>query len=166
MELAVGPDSLVIGTSVLTLLGTLVGLMGLRVQQLATYRGLATIGFIVAFISTAYMLVSVLASLPINPADNSLGTQVFIGTLLMCLGLILIGVAYLQSGVLPPWASTALIIGMVLYMLLGIGGFIVSIITGVPTFYVAATAADDYMFGCIWLVLGYAIWLRWRAATS
>jgi hypothetical protein len=55
---APAPLTLYLGAFALTQVGTLVGLMGLRMQQGASYRVLATAGFLLASISIAFLLIS------------------------------------------------------------------------------------------------------------
>jgi hypothetical protein len=143
---------LIAGPLLLVNVGTLVGLMGLRMQQVASYRGLATAGFLVAAISIACLLI-INVVLLITSAFVGPGLLILIWVLL-CLGFILIGVAYLRARVLPPWASIALILGVVLQPIVGVAARDSYLMESVATF----------VFGFIWLALSYAIWLRRRAA--
>jgi hypothetical protein len=142
--------------------GTLVGLVGLGIQQAASYRGLRTIGFLVAFISLACLLVYhaflvfIGGPTTYSPPPAWLITLDNVLVLLEHIGFVLIGIAYLGARVVPPWVSIAFILGAGLLPVFDFGF--------APGDKVLMPSAANCVFGCIWIVLGYALWPNPRAA--
>jgi len=134
-----------LGTAVFSAayLGMLGGLVGLHARQMDGYGRLGTAGFLLAFVGGALAFVGQATSgiLPQNGtlgwlfSDPGFGFQA--GILLTSLGLVLMGIATLRTGVLPRWCGFGLV-ALVIFLALGAyGGFVVA--------------------GLIWLALGYAL---------
>jgi hypothetical protein len=125
-------------------LGVLGGLVGLHARQMDSYGRLGRAGFLLAFVGAALAFVGQATS-AIFPQNGTLGWLFsdpgfgfMVGILCMSLGLVLLGVATLRTGVLPRWCGFGLIALVVFSALGAYGGFLV--------------------VGLIWLALGYALW--------
>ena len=62
------------------------------------------------------------------------------GTLLLFLGMLVLGVATIRARVLPVWAGAVVMVGVV-------------------ALFMAADAAGMVIFGLAWIAVGYALWL-------
>src|SRR5215203_2718761 len=134
-----------LGTAVFSAayLGMLGGLAGLHARQMDSYGRLGRAGFLVAFVGAALAFVGQATSgiFPQNGtlgwlfSDPGFGFQA--GVILTSLGLLLMGIATMRTGLLPWWCGFGLI-NLVIFLALGAyGGFVVA--------------------GLIWLALGYAL---------
>jgi hypothetical protein len=124
------------------LLGTLGGLVSLHLRQATSYGRPGIVGFSLTLIGTTILLTSNVLFL-LGLAWPVLSVR-FYGTLLLSVGLILLGVATLRARVLPRWCGAVLLVGVVpVFSWLGLpfGAFL-----------------GWVMLGLIWLALGYILW--------
>ncbi len=125
--------------------GMLAALMGLHLRQRPSYGRLGTVGFVVAFVGTAFLLLSTVIWLLTTGAE-----RVFIDLLFSSWGLAvlvgfpLLGVATFRAGVLPRWCGLLLIAWIVYF----------PVIFTLVDFYGEARA----LFGLVFLAVGYALW--------
>jgi hypothetical protein len=124
--------------------GMLAALIGLRVVQARSLGRLGRVGFVVAFIGTALVLVSTLLVLIfLDRAGETVLTLLFIsGWIGSLVGFVLFGTATYTTRVLPRWAGLLL----VAYPLIIIVGFPVE--------------GPLILVGLLWLALAYALWTR------
>jgi hypothetical protein len=147
------------------------GLVGLYARQADRIGWLGLIGFVLAFIGTAFVgaiVFMVAALLPliaatspavINQATTPPVFAVLILVLGYGLGYILFGVATMRAGVLPRWSGLLLIIGVSLFM-----------ISEAPLFdrmlsHVIVTLGD-IVFGLGLAWMGFALWSEKRVPVS
>jgi hypothetical protein len=158
------PAHLIYWVSAILMLFSLIGLYARQVEK-AGWLGL--VGFVLAFIGTAFVgSIFVMASTVIhlvaveNPAlFERVGTPstatVLVVVLGFSLGYILFGVASMRAGVLPRWSGLLLIIGVSFFM-----------ISEAPLFdrslsHVIVTVGD-VVFGLGLAWMGYALWSEQR----
>lgn len=145
----------------------LFGLVGLYSRQVEKTRWLGLVGFVLAFIGTAFVgsiFVMVSTVIPLIAAETpALFDQaatpptgaVLVVVLGFSLGYILFGVATMRAGVLPRWSGLLLIIGVSFF-----------IISEAPLFdrtisHVNVTIGD-VVFGLGLAWMGYALWSEKR----
>lgn len=132
--------------------GMLAALVGLHFLQAPNYGRLVTVGFVVAFVGTAFLLLSTVIWLLTAGAEGGLLDILFSsGGLAVLVGFPLLGVATFRAGVLPRWCGLLLIAWIVYFP------FIFFLVD----FYGEARA----LFGLVFLALGYALW-SWREAAA
>lgn len=124
--------------------GMLVALVGLHVRQAPVYGRLGTMGFVVAFTGTAFLLLSTVLWLLTVTEGTFLNMLFSSGALGVLVGFPLLGIASFRARVLPRWCGLLLIAWLVYFPLIF---FLVD-------FYGEARA----LFGLVWLALGYALW--------
>jgi hypothetical protein len=124
--------------------GMLVALVGLHVRQAPDYGRLGTLGSVVAFMGTAFLLLSTATWLLTSTEGIFLDILFSSGALGVLVGFPLIGIATFRAGVLPRWCGL-LLIGWLVYF---------PLIFFLVDFYGEARA----LFGLVWLALGYALW--------
>lgn len=139
------------GTTLLELVGTLVGLIGLHIQQDAISRKLGVTGLVVASMGVTYLLV--VRENILFTGDTPLGMVnplvVLAAQLARSLGFVLLGIAFLQARVLPRWIGLAFVVGGVVITTASLSmGYL-------PRFI---DSLFLLVFGPIWLALGYALW--------
>ena len=146
----------------------LFSLVGLYARQVEKTRWLGLVGFVLAFIGTAFVgsiffMVSTVVPLIAaeTPALFDRAATPPTGAVLLVvlgfsLGYILFGVATMRAGVLPRWSGLLLIVGVSLFM-----------ISEAPLFdrtlsHLIVTVGDGvFGLGLAWM--GYALWgLPWR----
>jgi hypothetical protein len=122
--------------------GMLAALVGLHVRQTLNYGRLGTAGFMVAFIGTAFVLLSTVSWLLVGENNAFVGLLFSLGLFVGWLaGFPLLGVATFRAKVLPRWCGLLLIAFFpVLFVLLSL--FPTGVIWN----------------GLVWLALGYALW--------
>lgn len=145
----------------------LFGLVGLYARQVEKTRWLGLVGFVLAFIGTAFVgsiFVMVSTVIPLIAAETpALFDQaatpptgaVLVVVLSFSLGYILFGVATMRAGVLPRWSGLLLIIGVSFF-----------IISEAPLFdrtisHVIVTIGD-VVFGLGLSWMGYTLWSEKR----
>jgi hypothetical protein len=80
-----------------------------------------------------------------NPAEHCLGLAVLgilvytPGTLLLSIGMLLLGIATVRARVLPRWCGVALIVGVV-------------------AMFIGAESGGMVLFGLVWVAVGYVLW--------
>lgn len=126
--------------------GMLAVLVGLHVRQAPSYGRLGVAGFVVAVVSTAFLLLSTVLWLLTHNGDGIVGLLFSLGGLGVLVGLPLLGVATLRAGVLPRWCGLLLVAWLVYFPLIF---FLVD-------FYGEARA----LFGLVFLALGCALWAQ------
>ena len=146
---------------IVTSIGAVGGAGRLLVQQGTRASGwLGTVGFAVAFAGSmlaliGHVLIFLIAS---GVLVGGFATQRFgiwdlgasLGLILLGVGLMLLGVATLQTKVLPRWVGVVLVVA-----------FPVS----VAIWFFLSTSSGLAAWGCTWLALGYALWPE-REATA
>jgi hypothetical protein len=145
----------------------LFGLVGLYARQVEKTRWLGLVGFVLAFIGTAYVgsiFVMVSTVIPLVAAETPAlfdraatpsTVTVLVVVLGFSLGYILFSVATMRAGVLPRWSGLLLIIGVSFFM-----------ISEAPLFdrtlsHVIVTVGD-VVFGLGLAWMGYALWSEKR----
>jgi hypothetical protein len=127
-------DYVLEGVFIIALIATLFGLMGLHALMQSRYGTTGTVGFWLAQVGTALMLVSALVTF--FAGQNSLGPIFLGGMLLALLGYIILGIAILRVKAWPLFAGLALIFGFPLSVFLN-------------------TLGGGILFGLTWLGVGY-----------
>ena len=139
---------------IVTSIGALGGVAGLLARQRTRGSGwLGTVGFAVAFAGsslamTGHVLIFLIAS---GVLEGGFATQRFgvwdlgasLGLVLLGVGLVILGVATLQTRVLPRWVGVVLVVA-----------FPVS----AAIWFFLSTYSGLAAFGCAWIALGYALW--------
>ncbi len=138
-------------TYIVALAGTLLGLAGLHAKQARSYGRLGVAGFLVAFMGNVLVLLGLVLSLSARGEiferellDQVLGLGLlgmFLGFVLLSVGLVVLGIASLLAGVLPRWCGVALILALPVSVALGNYG-------------------GRMVLGVVWLALGYILWSR------
>jgi len=145
----------------------LFSLVGLYARQVEKIRWLGLVGFVLAFIGTAYVgsiFVMVSTVIPLVAAETPAlfdraatpsTVTVLVVVLGFSLGYILFSVATMRAGVLPRWSGLLLIIGVSFFM-----------ISEAPLFdrtlsHVIVTVGD-VVFGLGLAWMGYALWSEKR----
>lgn len=127
---------------VLALAGTLGGIAGLHARQAPGYGRLGTVGFSLAFASTALLLAGlVLSFLPVGSGASGpafLDWALGLGLCGALVGFVLLGVATLRLGALPEWCGWLLVACLPLAIALGDYG-------------------GGAVLGVSWLALAYAL---------
>jgi hypothetical protein len=128
--------------------GMLAALVGLHVRQRPYYGRLGMAGFAVAFVGTAFVLLSTVIWMLVAGEDNffvglffTLG--LFVG---WPVGFTLLGVTTFRAKVFPRWCGVLLI-------------------TFFPVLFAIFSVYDTAVIwnGLVWLALGYALWSEWDA---
>jgi hypothetical protein len=124
--------------------GMLAALVGFHVLQARSFGRLGVVGFAIAFVSVALVLVATLLvvifpELP-EQTQHALGLLFGLGLLGGLVGFVLFGIATLQARVLPRWCGLLL----VAYPLL--------VLVGWPL------DGPGILIGLLWLALGYVLW--------
>jgi hypothetical protein len=127
--------------------GMLGGLVGLHARQWPTYGALGAAGFYAAFIGTALILVSTMATILVG--REVLDWLFILGFSGTSVGLILLGVATLRGRVLPRWSGVLLIVA----------------VFGIPVYFALGNYGGAMLYGLLWLALGYALWSQ-RGASA
>lgn len=131
--------------------GMLAALVGLHVQQRPYYGRLGMVGFAVAFVGTAFALLSTVIWMLVAGEDNffvglffTLG--LFVG---WPVGFTLLGVATFRAKVFPRWCGLLLIAFF-------------------PVLFVIFSVYDTAVIwnGVVWLAFGYALWSQRDAPTA
>src|SRR5215204_1628501 len=119
--------------------GMLAALIGLHVVQARSLGRLGVVGFAVAFVGTALVLVSTLLVLIFldRPGETLLGLLFGSGVIGWLVGFVLFGIATFRARVLPRWSGVLL----VAYPLI--------LIAGVPL------EGPLILVGLLWLAVGY-----------
>ena len=122
----------------------LAALVGLHVVQARSLGRLGVVGFAVAFVGTALVLVSTLwAVILLERFGTTVPGLLFgLGLLGWLVGFVLFGIATFRARALPRWSGVLL----VAYPLL--------LIAGLPV------DGPLILVGLLWLALGYALWAR------
>ncbi len=120
--------------------GMLGGLVGLHARQVPSYGVLGATGFYAAFIGTALMLLSTVATVLVG--REVLDWLFVLGFLGACVGLVLLGAATLRAGVLPRWCGVLLIVA----------------VFGIPVYFALGDYGGAILYGLLWLALGYTLW--------
>ena len=145
----------------------LFSLVGLYARQVEKIRWLGLVGFVLAFIGTAYVgsiFIMVSTVIPLVAAETPAlfdraatpsTVTVLVVVLGFSLGYILFSVATMRAGVLPRWSGLLLIIGVSFFM-----------ISEAPLFdrtlsHVIVTVGD-VVFGLGLAWMGYALWSEKR----
>lgn len=124
--------------------GMLAALVGLHFLQTPRYGGLGTAGFTVAFVGTAFLLLSTVIWLFTAGAEGVFLDILFsLGGLAVLVGFPLLGVATFRAGVLPRWCGLLLIAWIFYFPLIFV----------LVDFYGEARA----LFGLVFLALGCAL---------
>ena len=126
---------------IVALLFTAAGLLGLHALQRGSYGLLGLVGLSLALVAITCRILGAVAFLAGSTALEWISQP---ATLSMLVGLVLYGVAMLQARVLPRWYGLALAVSMPVSLPLAAYGTV--------------------LFGLILAVLGFALWLRIRAA--
>ena len=124
----------------LSLLLVVAGFVGLHARLRESYGRLGTVGFILALVGAAVMVVT-RASWPVRAAEG----------LAFTLGSLLVGVAALVANSLPCWGAIALIVGSAAFLLFNTE---------------TALAWFALPYGVAWVVVGYPLWSRSSAPTE
>lgn len=125
--------------------GMLAALVGFHTVQRPRYGRSGTVGFAVAFLGTAFLLLSTIIWLLMAGTEGVfLGLLFSSGTLGVLLGFPILGVATFKTRALPSWCGL-LLIGWLVYF---------PLIFYLVDFYGEARA----LLGPVWLALGYALW--------
>ena len=124
--------------------GMLAALIGLHVVQARSLGRLGRVGFVVAFIGTALVLVSTLwAVILLDRFGTTVPGLMFgLGLLGWLVGFVLFGIATFRARVLPRWSGLLLV------------AYPLVLIAGVPV------EGPLILVGLLWLALGYALWTR------
>ena len=139
------------------LLGIVGGLVGVYARQADYHGGLGQVGFVLVLAGDLIYLVGTIVILASNLLGGTgplpTGFLVFIGTLLLAVGFVVLGAAILRVPVLAPWSGWILIIDGVFVILI----FIVPALIALP---VNTLGGSLILFGVAWLALSYALWPR------
>ena len=145
------------------LLGIVGGLVGVYARQADYHGGLGQVGFVLALAGDLIYLVGTIVILASNLLGGTgplpTGILVFIGTLLLAVGFVVLGAAILRVRVLAPWSGWILIIDGVFVILM----FIVPPLIASP---VNTLGGSLVLFAVAWLALSYALWPRGEAAAG
>jgi hypothetical protein len=118
---------------------TAAAVAALHARQRQRSGTLGKVGAVAAFLGCVATAVN-------NPIEHCgdvevLGLVLWVpGTLLLFLGLLVLGVATIRARVLPVWAGAA-------------------VAAGVVALFLAADGAGMVVFGLAWIAVGYALWL-------
>lgn len=135
------PDRVIEAIYIITLLATIVGLIGLHSYAQIHYGKAGSTGFWLAVIGTGLMTVSTMAALFVSensPQENALGFAFLGGVLLTMIGYLAVGIMAWRGKVLPLRAGLALILGFPLSIFLSPGG-------------------GGILFGLAWSGVGYTL---------
>lgn len=136
---------LIEATDAIAEVGMLAALVGLHVRQAPSYGRLGMASFVLAFVGTAFLLLSTVIWLLTTGAEGVFLDILFSsGGLAVLVGFPLLGVATYRAGVLPRWCGLLLIAWIVYFPLIFV----------LVDFYGEARA----LFGLVFLALGYALW--------
>jgi hypothetical protein len=121
--------------------GMLAALVGLHVVQARSLGRLGVVGFAVAFVGTALVLVSTLwAVILLDRFGTTVPGLLFgLGLLGWLVGFVLFGIATFRAGVLPRWSGLLLV------------AYPLVLMAGVPI------EGPLILVGLLWLALGYAL---------
>lgn len=123
--------------------GMLAAMVGLHVRQTPKYGWMGTLGFVVAFLGTASVMVATVHWL-LTRVDGGFIDIVFnAGAVGALVGIPLLGFATLRGGILPRWCGLLLMAWLVYFPLIF---FLVDL-------YGEARA----LFGLVWLAVAYAL---------
>jgi hypothetical protein len=145
------------------LLGMIGGLAGLHARQAGYHGRLGQVGFVLVLAGDLLYLVGTIVILAggllggTGPVPT--GFLVFIGTLLLPVGFVVLGAATLRARVLPPWGGWILIIDGVFVFLM----FLVPPLIASP---VNTLGGSLVLFAVAWLALSYALWPRGEEAAQ
>ena len=151
------------------------GLIGIYVIQADKAGRLGSIGFVLTFFGTLILTAQVIVStwiLPVialqpnapktafemfDPAGPlaAFSIVVFADYVPTVIGLVLLGIAIMRSGVLPRWAGLLLIIGTLLDL---------AILIGAPGELIVKLGDTIFDIGKLWIV--YALWSHKASATA
>jgi len=121
---------------IIALIATIFGLTGLHSFMQSRYGNAGTVGFWLAQVGTALIMVSALVTF--LAGQNSLGPVFLGGMLLALLGYIILGIAALRTKAFPLFVGLALIFGFPLSLFLN-------------------TLGGGILFGLTWLGVGYVL---------
>jgi hypothetical protein len=132
--------------------GMLAALVGFHVLQARSLGRLGVVGFAIAFVGVALVLVATLLvvifpELP-EQAQHALGLLFGLGLLGGLVGFVLFGITTLRARVLPRWCGL-LLVG---YPLLLLVAYLLLVLVGLPL------AGPGVLVGLLWLALGYVLW--------
>jgi hypothetical protein len=124
--------------------GMLAALVGLHVVQARSLGRLGVVGFAVAFVGTALVLVSTLwAVILLERFGTTVPGLLFgLGLLGWLVGFVLFGIATFRARVLPRWSGLLLV------------AYPLVLMAGVPI------EGPLILVGLLWLALGYALWTQ------
>jgi hypothetical protein len=122
----------------------LAALVGLHVVQARSLGRLGVVGFAVAFVGTALVLVSTLwAVILLERFGTTVPGLLFgLGLLGWLVGFVLFGIATFRARVLPRWSGLLLV------------AYPLVLMAGVPI------EGPLILVGLLWLALGYALWTQ------
>ncbi len=147
------------------------GLVGLYARQLEKTEWIGLVGFVLAFIGTAFAgaiqfmvatiipLVAAKATAIFDQARTPPGFAVPVFALGFGLGYVLFGIATMRAGVLPRWSGLLLSIGVSLFMFAEVSRE-ASLLSGTVPHVIGDSGAAILSLGLMWM--GYALWSERR----
>ena len=147
------------------------GLIGLYARQMERTAWLGLVGFVLAFIGTAFAGAIQFMVATVIPVVAEKATAIFpqvrrppafavpLFALGFGLGYVLFGIATMRAGVLPRWSGLLLSIGVLLFMVAEVSRE-ASLLRGTLPHVIGDTGAAVLGLGLAWM--GYALWSEKR----
>jgi hypothetical protein len=125
---------------VVSVAGTMGGIVGLHARQAPSYGRIGTVGFLATLTGTALLLVGLILSFTMGSLFGRTLLDYVLGLGLWCalLGFMALGAATLRLGALPRWCGVLLVISLPLAIALGDHG-------------------GGAVLGLLWLAVAYAL---------